>query len=233
MPPQAYVLADVERKGETKIQKTKIEWCDYTVNPVKGYCPMACPYCYARRMYDRFKWDKTIRFDQTAFFSLPSKPSRIFVGSTIELFGDWIYPEWLKTIFTICKQHTEHTFIFLTKQPWNLARWNPWPENTWVGTSVESSEHAHGRGISSAMEKVQAKVKFISAEPLQDEFIGSIPTWCSWLIIGAETGNRKEKPPLAQVQEWAKEIIKVADEAGTPVFLKDNLKLPARREWPK
>ena len=41
---------------------TKIEWCDYTINPVKGLCPMACSYCYARRMYKRFKWNPEIRF---------------------------------------------------------------------------------------------------------------------------------------------------------------------------
>lgn len=30
------------------MQKTKIPWADYTINPVKGLCPMACSYCYAR-----------------------------------------------------------------------------------------------------------------------------------------------------------------------------------------
>lgn len=58
----------------------------------------------------------------------------------------------------------------------------------------------------------------------------------TWIIVGAETGNRSGKPPLEQVQGWAREIIKAADEVGIPVFTKNNLKLPAdeqRREWPK
>lgn len=38
------------------MSKTKIPWCDFTINPVKGLCPMACPSCYARRRYKRFKW---------------------------------------------------------------------------------------------------------------------------------------------------------------------------------
>ncbi|KKK64868.1 hypothetical protein LCGC14_2979890, partial [marine sediment metagenome] len=72
--------------------KTKIEWTDHSINPVKGYCPEACYYCYARAMYDRFGWDKTVRFEPEVLLSLQKikVPSRIFVGSTMELFGEWI-----------------------------------------------------------------------------------------------------------------------------------------------
>ena len=45
------------------MNKTKIEWTDYTINPVKGLCPMACSYCYARAMYKRFRWNPEIRYD--------------------------------------------------------------------------------------------------------------------------------------------------------------------------
>ena len=33
--------------------KTKIDWCDSTWNPVTG-CLHDCPYCYARRIAERF-----------------------------------------------------------------------------------------------------------------------------------------------------------------------------------
>ena len=45
------------------MNKTKIEWCDYTLNPVKGLCPVGCSYCYARRLYRRFGWNPKIRLD--------------------------------------------------------------------------------------------------------------------------------------------------------------------------
>lgn len=35
------------------MNKTKIEWCDYTWNPVTG-CLHGCKYCYARRIAERF-----------------------------------------------------------------------------------------------------------------------------------------------------------------------------------
>ena len=229
------------------MQKSKIEWTDYTVNPVKGYCPMACPYCYARRMYDRFKWDKAIRYADASWFGIDHlPPSRIFVGSTIELFGDWVITAWMNCILDQVKLNSQHTFIFLTKKPQNLGKWSPFPPNTWVGVSATNQRmFEDGRYL---LHPVQAKVKFLSIEPLLDwEPPKDMLAWhynmsslvtrtgIGWLIIGAETGNRKGKPPLEQVQGWAREIIKVADEAGIPVFTKDNLKLPAneqRREFP-
>src|SRR5450759_2335951 len=87
--------------------KTKIEWTDYSINPVKGLCPMDCkdksgkPYCYARRMYKRYHWGETIRYDDMAWQSgsfIP-KGSKVFVGSTMELFGEWIQRCWLGCIF--------------------------------------------------------------------------------------------------------------------------------------
>jgi len=107
--------------GTLMMQKTKIEWCDFTVNPVKGLCPVDCKdtqgksYCYARRLYRRFHWDETIRLDVDAFLPLleyQHKPSRIFLGSTIELFGSWVKPEWLDFIFERVRMLPEHTFIF-------------------------------------------------------------------------------------------------------------------------
>ncbi len=35
------------------MNRSKIEWCDHTFNPVTG-CRHGCPYCYARRMTARF-----------------------------------------------------------------------------------------------------------------------------------------------------------------------------------
>ena len=37
--------------------KSKIDWCDYVVNPVVGCTPISagCKNCYAKRMTDRFE----------------------------------------------------------------------------------------------------------------------------------------------------------------------------------
>ena len=119
---------------------------DYTINPVKGLCPMACTdnrgkeYCYARRLYGRFKWNPEIRLEpevMSGVYLSHIKPSRIFVGSTVELFGEWVKPEWLKYIFEMCKVFPQHTFIFLTKRPQELARCSPFPDNCCIGASID------------------------------------------------------------------------------------------------
>ena len=68
------------------MQKTKIEWCDYTWNPVVG-CKHGCSYCYARKISTRFNGN----FEPTFYpkrlnDKMPKKPSKIFVCSMADLF---------------------------------------------------------------------------------------------------------------------------------------------------
>jgi protein gp37 len=130
------------------MNRTKIPWCDYTVNPVKGLCPMRCKtpegyeYCYAageRGLYKRFKWNPEIRFEPEGIVDKLAKArpgDKIFWGSTIELFGEWVDENWLEWCFDCVKIFNDRIHIFLTKQPQNLVKWSPFPENCWVGVTV-------------------------------------------------------------------------------------------------
>lgn len=222
------------------MNKTKIEWVKNqdgsqgcTINPVKGLCPMGCSYCYARRMYQRFKWNPEIRYNFDWLMEFPHEPSRIFVGSTIELFGNWVKTEWLYDMFGLIKNYPEHTFIFLTKQPQNLIKWSPFPENCWVGISATDNIDFINRVGYLGM--VKAKVKFISFEPLLkwNPYLSDLREYVSiadWLIIGQQTPvSTKTQPKI----EWIKDIVHAADKAHIPIFLKDNLRslLPAREPF--
>jgi len=216
--------------------KTKIEWCDYTINPVKGLCPMACDYCYARRMYKRFKWPERLEFQYAHFrheIGRIKKPSRIFVGSTMELFGEWINSAWMRDIFEAISHYPQHTFIFLTKKPQNLHARSPFPDNCWVGAScigdlafIRAADH---------LSMVEAKVKFISFEPLRGwDFSATMDAndqnlsieyilkdaGINWVIIGQQTPVKATTTPKI---EWIREIVEAADLACAPVFLKENL----------
>lgn len=219
--------------------RTKIEWCDYTINPVKGKCPVACSYCYARRMYDRFKWNPEIRFEGVINLSVEllriNKPSRIFVGSTIELFGGWIDPHWMQLIFEAVRLYSQHTFIFLTKRPENLVKWSPFSPNCWVGTSIprywDDSVIGHPEAFNRirALGEVKATVKFVSFEPLQEAIASNFDFGLdmafkaygiNWVIIGQQTPVSKKTEPKI---EWVRAIVQAADKAGISVFLKNNL----------
>ena len=135
--------------GEKEMKKTKIEWCDYSWNPIKGICPVDCKtpdgksYCYARKIYRRFMNDKYS--DGSLSFvdpfmnhpKLPRRPSRIFVCSTIELFHPQVRKKWRKDIFTIIKKNRELIFVILTKLPHYID--GPMPENVWLGVSITGS----------------------------------------------------------------------------------------------
>lgn len=211
------------------MNKTAIEWCDYTVNPVRGLCPVACSYCYARRMYQRFHWDETIRFDNRAFVGLDKvkSPSRIFVGSTMELFGPWVTDEMMSYILRQARNFPQHTFIFLSKRPWELPKYNPWPENCWVGMSATNMSQIGNIPI---MGDVQARVRFVSFEPLLDYSAPDL-RWVQWVIIGQQTPVKQNIPAW-----WIQAITNRADYFHTPVFHKDNLVIRPevrRREWPQ
>jgi len=215
------------------MQKSRIEWTDYTLNPIKGMCPVDCKdnqgksYCYARAMYKRFKWNPEIRFEPEVFeplFEL-SESSRIFVGSTIELFDSWVPAEWMAIILTDCKILNQHIFMFLTKRPQNLRFW-AFPPNVWVGVSA-TNEMMAAAGIA-WLSKVEASVKFLSLEPLlswdsenaNNSIIRWHPEYLNWVIIGQQTPVRLKTMPKIG---WIEEIIRSSDTAGIPVFLKDNL----------
>ena len=207
------------------MQKSKIEWTDYSVNPMRGLCPMACSYCYARAMYHRFNWSEQVEYVQGWDYDLKKikKPSRIFVGSTMELFGTWVPDESLEYIFKVVRQYPQHTFIFLTKQPERLERWNPFPDNCWVGVSA-TGDMMYMEAYFRLANFVDAKVKFISLEPFLEQIspghIDSSMKHINWLIIGQQTPVKAANSPKV---EWINEIVTAADKASIPVFLKNNL----------
>ena len=211
-----------------------IGWCDYTYNPVRGLCPEACEYCYARRIYARFHYDPEIRLDEKELMApyKLKKPARIFCGSTIEMFHQSINSAWLVQIVKVIEDNPHHIFQF-------LYHFSPhrgiFPKNCWLGLTVTSY-----RDASKALkfsETYPNHIKFISFEPLlgdpkvPDEVFEKIDL----IIIGAESGNRKGR--VVPKEQWVLQLLEDADKHNLPVFMKDNLKpywnLDLRQEFPK
>jgi len=231
------------------MQRTRIEWVrnpdgsqGHSWNPIQGLCPVGCWYCYARRMYQRFKRNPEIRYEGLNEPFYLKKPSTIFVCSTFEIFHP-IIPNYIRDdIFNTIKGLKRHTFIVLTKLPENIDQ--SMPDNVWLGITIEGGYHWKKR-LSMFKDK-KAKIKFISYEPLIvplfQDFVPNLAdtetclkkgwikeyryyqvdfTGINWLIIGRLTGfGHKYDPKL----EWIEEIVNQAKKHDIPVFLKDNLK---------
>ena len=238
-----------------RLSNTKIEYLDKVWNFTSG-CLKGCTYCYARPITKRFTNHYPSGFKPTLYpEALLSplhlkKPSRIGVCFMGDLFTDC--PEFnpdreihtlmpsgrasitmflLGWIFTTIRECPQHTFVFLTKQPQNLIKFSPFPDNCFVG--VTATDFLALQPAVYNMSKVSARVKYISAEPLLAPYPKVEKTvemllggGINWIIIGAQT-----KPTVMPKIEWVKEIVEAADKAGVKVFLKDNLK--PLLEWPR
>lgn len=257
------------------MNKTKIEWCDSSWNPVTG-CLHKCEYCYARKIANRFGTiDKQIEsaaeegigLDST-YFSNPeyfptynepirdengkiepypdnfypafhryrlgeparkTKPQTIFVCSMADLFGGWVPDEWIEQVFAACDKAPQHRFLFLTKNPVRYEMLHQKGilrkrDNMWYGYSVTNRFYDYWHDF-------QYNV-FASIEPILSP-LNAPPA--KWIIIGAETGNRKDK--VTPKKGWIDDICRIADEAELPVFMKDSLtdivgEENMRREFP-
>ena len=129
------------------MEKTKIDWCDSSWNPVTG-CLHSCKYCYARSIANRFsgggeKWtdDALIELNDRIYFDESEKAEaypygfkptlhryrlneyekkggrNIFVCSMADLFGHWVPDSWIEEVFSACAKAPQHNYLFLTKNP--------------------------------------------------------------------------------------------------------------------
>jgi protein gp37 len=208
-------------------------FCDWSWNPVRGLCPESPE--YARRIYARFHYDPKIRLDEKELMApyKLKKPARIFCGSTIEMFYQDIHGDWLQQIVKVIKDNPQHVFQFLYHFSHHRGFF---PKNCWLGLTVTSYRDAN-KAVKFA-NTYPDHIKFISFEPLLGD--PTIPNEVferiSWIIIGAETGNRKGKlPPRTQ---WIEKLLDTADKYRLPVYMKDSLDeyrrpLKLRQEFPK
>lgn len=213
-----------EKRGmKVNMQKSKIEWTDYVWNPVTG-CEHQCPYCYARKMANRLKGRYGYPEDEPFRPTLhaeklreqpPNKPSKIFVCSMGDLFGEFIPKDWITTILKIIKDFPEHTYIFLTKNPKRYSEFD-FPKNVWIGYSTTGTLYHDWD------ERHKDNIKFISIEPMMDNVVGTGKGLLNtnWIIIGAETGNRKGKVKLQN--QWIYDALELLDKLKIPVFIKNN-----------
>lgn len=147
----------------------------------------------------------------------------IFVCSMADLFGKWVPDEWIKKVFDACKAAPNHRYLFLTKNPARYidlcnAGLLPIEDNFWYGSTVTNADMP--------MFYADKLHTFVSAEPilgsLTEEMHGEPLEFMDWIILGAETGNRKDK--VIPKREWVESIVDYARAVGKPVFMKGSLK---------
>lgn len=200
------------------MNKTKIEWTDYTWNPIVG-CKNNCWYCYGKRLNKRFSkrpYEQIVFHQERLEQPLHTKKSyKIFVGSMTDLFAKWMPDKYITQVLNIVHLCPQHTFQFLTKNPERYASFD-FSNNCWLGATVTNKKDCW------RIEVMRNIGGFLSLEPLLEDISDYSLRGIKWIIIGALTGNLAYK--YQPKKEWIVEIIRQADKYKIPIFMKNNLK---------
>lgn len=238
-------------------QDSKIEWTHHTFNPWWGCVRVSpgCEHCYAetfakrvglnvwgpaktteRRLFGEKHWAEPLKWNKQA--GQAGERRRVFCASMADVFEE--HPQ-IETerwrLWDLIEETPALDWLLLTKRPENIiantARWAPWgpigkwPDNIWIGTTVENQEQAEKR--IPILLNVPARVRFLSCEPL----LGPVdldqaarhpdgtrrPNWglgIHWVICGGESGHgaRPMNP------EWARSLRDQCQAAGVAYHFK-------------
>ena len=202
-------------------------------------------------------WNDPLRWNRKA--EEEGVRRRVFCGSMCDIFEAGEFEsgttmDTLRSVLWALITKTPHLdWLLLTKRPENVRRMVPvewiatkeaigfgwtrdvrpeWPDNVWIGTTVETQERADER--IPHLVKIPARVRFLSCEPLRgplelnratvvdprpvSEPVEHVPPLAllSWVIAGGESGTRA-RPANA---DWYRSLRDQCADAGVPFFFK-------------
>lgn len=210
------------------MKNTKIEWTESTWNPITGCTKISpgCQNCYAERMAIRLKAMGVANYkngfqvcchEHELLKPLSwKKPQTIFVNSMSDIFHKNVPFDFIQKIFEVMRQANWHIFQILTKRSDRLLQLDHkinWPSNVWMGVSVENQQWI--KRIED-LRRTQAKIKFLSLEPL----LGPLPNLnfhgIDWVIVGGESGPKSR--PIKK--DWVIDIKSQCQKANISFFFK-------------
>ncbi len=230
-----------------KQKHNAIGWCHETRNPITG-CLHGCSYCYVPRVKGRFEKDPMKpafhpeRLERMRKELATTEPSRVFVGSCADMFGEWVRPgadvtpDHVRQVLDVCSKLPQHKFIMLTRNPARLADYDL-PSNLWAGISVSDIEKRDMLALNERVDIYTAAVppgrRVLSLEPLTTTYFDSswsapvlVTAWMGlmdWVIIGGLTGKGArptERDELQYLVEFAHK--ECGDGSTIPLFVKSN-----------
>ena len=163
-----------------------------------------------------------------------------------DLFGEWVPDSWVEEVFKACEKAPQHNYLFLTKNPVRYSLLQDKEKlikkpNMWYGNSITNKEQMEISDYETGILGGKART-FYSVEPLLEDITdskfwkNSCGKWyMDWVIIGAETGRRKDK--VVPERKWIENIVNDCEKEDIPVFMKSSLAEvwgePLIQEFPK
>ena len=131
------------------------------------------------------------------------KPTTFFVNSMSDLFHEDVPDRYIDDVLHVIGQTPQHTYQILTKRADRLPeffRGRTLSDNIWLGVSVE--DKAYGVPRIDHLRRVDAKVRFLSVEPLLEDVGVLNLSGIHWVIVGGESGSRAR--PMNS--EWVENV---------------------------
>ena len=244
---RSQVLARNEASGFNAQDNDSIEWALWSWNPITG-CQHNCPYCYARDIAERFTATPAFpdgfkpalrpgRLAAPQHQKFPEEKAKewmghknVFTGSMADIFGKWVPAEWIEAVLASIRKSPQWNFLMLTKFPSRMAEFNL-PDNVWAGTSVDCQ--ARVANAEKAFAKVNAKVKWLSIEPMIEPLRFKRLEVFNWVVIGGASRSN-ETPEWSPPREWVDDLESDCEQLCIPYYEKSNLfkASPRRRGYP-
>jgi protein gp37 len=210
-----------------------IEWTEATWNPTSGCTKVSpgCDRCYAERITLRFSksflngFKLTLRPDALDIPLHWRRPRLIFVNSMSDLFHADVHEDYIALVFDVMQRTPQHTYQILTKRAQRLASLATrlkWPENVWMGVSVETERYTWRVDY---LRRVPAAVRFVSAEPLLAPLANLNLDGIDWLIAGGESQSGCRPSSV----DWFRDLRDQCAAAGVAFFLKQLGGHPSKR----
>jgi len=199
-----------------------------TWNPTTGCDKVSagCKFCYAESLAGRLKamnlekyangFKLTLHEDTLTHPYTWKKPVIVFVNSMSDLFHKDVPLKFIQRVFKVMNDCPQHQFQVLTKRSERLVECSSqltWTDNIWMGVSVEDDRVIHRIDDLKATE---AKIKFLSCEPLIGPLESLDLDGLHWVIVGGESGP-KARP---MEKRWVLDIRDQCGMFGIPFFFK-------------
>lgn len=210
-----------------------IEWTDATWNPVRGCVKVSpgCKHCYAETFAERFRGVPGNAYEQgfdpilvPQMLLEPltwSGPRLVFVNSMSDLFQAAVPDDYVEAVADVMLTARWHTYQVLTKRASRLREVLTGPlrdaasaAHIWWGVSVE--DRRYGIPRIRELQSAEARVRFLSVEPLLED-VGELPLdGIHWVIVGGESGPGSRPMDAG----WVRSIRDQCKQARVPFFFK-------------